>query len=57
MCIEIIWPIVDVSMASAKVKPKLWPEESMCAAVHSVQDGEGLREASRLYNVLVETLQ
>ena len=46
-----------VSMASAKVKRKLWSEESMCAAVQSVQDGKGLREASRLYNVPVETLR
>ena len=44
-------------MASAKVKRKLWSDESMCAAVKSVQDGKGLREASRLYNIPVETLR
>ena len=29
----------------------------MCAAVQSVHNGKGLREASRLYNVPVETLR
>lgn len=38
-------------------KRKLWSTESMAAAVQSVQDGKGLREASRLYNVPVETLR
>lgn len=46
---------------STKAKPsqkrKLWTDESMIAAVKSVQDGKGLREASRLYNVPVETLR
>ena len=36
---------------------KLWSQESMEAAVQSVQEGKGLREASRLYNVPVETLR
>ena len=41
---------------------KLWaderlPDESMVNAVKSVQEGKGLREASRLYNVPVETLR
>ena len=39
-------------------KRKLWSEESMEAATKSVFDnGKGLREASRLYNVPVETLR
>jgi hypothetical protein len=38
-------------------KRKLWSQESMEAAVRSVHDGKGLREASRLYNVPVETLR
>ena len=46
-----------VSMALAKAKQKLWSEESMCATVQSVQDGKGLREASWLNNVPVETLR
>ncbi len=50
-------------MSSAKTNPgtqkrKLWSDESMTAAVECVQDGKaGLREASRLYNVPVETLR
>ena len=36
---------------------KLWSDESMKAAVQSVEEGHGLREASRLYNVPVETLR
>ena len=48
-------------MSSAKANPtqkrKLWTDESMVAAVKSVQDGHGLRETSRLYNVPVETLR
>ena len=44
-------------MASKGQKRKLWTEESMAAALQSVQDGKGLREASRLYNVPVETLR
>ena len=35
---------------------KLWFDESMVAAVRSVEDGKGLRETARLYNVPVETL-
>lgn len=38
-------------------KRKLWADESMINAVKSVQEGKGLREASRLYNVPVETLR
>ena len=38
-------------------KRKLWSQESMEAAVQSVQEGMGLREASRLYNVPIETLR
>ena len=38
-------------------KCKLWSQESMEAAVQSVQEGKGLQEASRLYNVPVETLR
>ena len=37
-------------------KCKQLSQESMEAAVQSVQEGKGLREASRLYNVPVETL-
>ena len=36
---------------------KLWSDESMRAAVQSVNQGKGLREAARLYNVPVETLR
>ena len=36
---------------------KLWSDESMKAAVQSVEEGHGLREASRLFNVPVETLR
>ena len=38
-------------------KRKLWADESMINAVKSVQEGKGLGEASRLYNVPVETLR
>lgn len=38
-------------------KRKQWSCESMEAAVKSVKEGMGLREASRLYNVPVETLR
>ena len=38
-------------------KRKLWADESMVNAVKSVHDGKGLREASQLYNVPVETLR
>ena len=44
-------------MAQAR-KRKLWSPESMEEAVLCVKDGQkGLREASRLYNVPVETLR
>ncbi len=39
-------------------KRKLWSDESMIAATKSViDDGMGLRQAARLYNVPVETLR
>lgn len=38
-------------------KRKLWSQESMKAAVQSVAEGRGLREASWLYNVPVEMLR
>lgn len=39
-------------------KRKFWLEESMEAATKSViDDGKGLREAARLYNVPVQTLR
>ena len=38
-------------------KRKLWSKESMEAAVKSVSEGKGLREAGNLYNVPVETLR
>ncbi len=48
-------------MSSAKTNPtqkrKLWSEESMIAAMKYAEDGKGLRKASRLYNVPVETLR
>ena len=48
-------------MSSAKTNPtqkrKLWSEESMIAAMKYVEDGKGLRVASKLYNVPVETLR
>ena len=45
-------------MSQLKQKRKLWSSESMEAAVKSVKDGgKGLREASRLYNVPVESLR
>ena len=44
-------------MAQLKKQRKLWSNESMKAAVETVQAGRGLREASRLYNVPVETLR
>ena len=42
---------------SQKQKRKLWKEESMGEAIKYVQKGKSLREASRLYNVPVETLR
>ena len=44
-------------MSVKLVKRKLWADKSMVNAVKSVQEGKGLREASRLYSVLVETLR
>ena len=45
-------------MAVSNVKRKLWCKESMLEAVKSIEDeGKGLREASRIYNVPVETLR
>ena len=46
-------------MALSKSKPvrKLWTKESMIAAVKCVEDGMGVREASRLYNLPYETLR
>jgi len=42
-----------VKMSDAQIhkstKRKLWADESMINAVKSVQEGKGLREASRLY--------
>ena len=43
-------------MSVKLVKRKLWADKSMVNAVKSVQEGKGLREASRLYSVLMETL-
>ena len=40
------------------MKRKLWREESMLEAVKSIEDdGKGLREAARIYNVPDETLR
>ena len=36
---------------------KLWSDESMRVADESVNQGKGLREAARLYNVSVKTLR
>lgn len=44
-------------MSAKGQKRKLWSNESMAAAVEFVRDGKGLREASRLYNVPIETLR
>ena len=45
-------------MATRKpIKCKLWSDENMAAAVLSVQEGKGLREAAKLYNVPVESLR
>ena len=48
-----IWAI----LMEARKTRKLWSDESMRAAVESVNQGKGLREAGRLYNVPVETLR
>ena len=37
-------------------KCKLWTKESMQAAVESIEEGKGLRQIARLYNVQVETI-
>ena len=45
-------------MATRKpIKCKLWSDENMAAAVLSVQEGKGIREAAKLYNVPVESLR
>ena len=48
-------------MSFAKTNPthkrKLWSEKSMIAVMKYVEGGKGLRAASRLYNVPVETLR
>ena len=36
-------------------KRKLWSQESMAAATKAVEQGLGLREAARLYNIPHET--
>ena len=41
----------------SKVKRKLWQQDSMLLAIKSVDNGQGLREAARAYNVPVETLR
>ena len=39
-------------------KRKVWSEESMKVAVKNVlQDGGGIRETSKLYNIPIETLR
>ena len=38
-------------------KRTFWSNESTRAAMKSVSEGKGLREAARLYNVPVETLR
>ena len=45
------------SQVKKDAKRRLWSDESMVAAVRSVEDGKGLRETARLYNVPVETLR
>lgn len=45
-------------LSRIKQKRKLWADEiklSMVGVVKSVEEGKGLREAVRLYNVSVET--
>ena len=45
-------------MATRKpVKCKLWSDKSMAAAMQSVQEGKGLRDAARLNNAPVESLR
>ena len=54
----ILWyPFNRITMSQ---KRKVWSQESMRAAVQSVQsvqEGKGLREASRPYNVPIGTLR
>ena len=46
-----------MQMMLSRANKKLWMKESMAAAVSSIEDGMGIREASRLYNVSCETLR
>ena len=48
---------VNTLSSGEKPKRKQWSSESMEAAVKFVRDGMGLKEASRLYNLPVETLR
>ena len=41
----------------AVAKRKQWLQESMCAAVKAVNEGNGLRETARLFNLPVESLR
>lgn len=41
---------------SKEKKRGLWSLEAMKSAVKAVEEGNGLREAARMFNVLVETL-
>ena len=43
-------------MSTAKRKQKLWTKEIRAAAVKSINDGMGIREASRVYNIPFEIL-
>jgi len=47
----------DTSNERMRTKCKQWSSEGMEAAVKSVKDGMGLRQASRLYNVPLETMR
>ena len=38
-------------------KCKLWSQETLVAGIKEVEDGTGLREASRTFNLRVETLR
>ena len=44
-------------MALSKLERKQWSKESMAAALKGIEDGMGIREASRLYNLPYETLR
>ena len=48
--------MIGISVVMAQ-KRKFWSDESMRAAMESVSEGKGLREAARLYNVPVEMLR